>query len=76
MAVGAAAAVEGSIVAQALRPGVAAGQDVRMGHTSGALAVGATAEHRPESGWVIAKVSLSRSARRLMEGVVLVPPIG
>ena len=73
VAVGAAAAVEGSIVAQALRPG-AAGRDVRMGHTSGALAVGATAEHRPESSWVIAKVSLSRSARRLMEGVVLVPP--
>jgi probable AcnD-accessory protein PrpF len=75
VAVGAAAAVEGSIVAQALRTGVAAGQDVRMGHTSGALAVGATAEHRPERGWVIAKVSLSRSARRLMEGVVLVPPV-
>ncbi|MEG1770951.1 MAG: 2-methylaconitate cis-trans isomerase PrpF [Comamonas sp.] len=74
VAVGAAAAVEGSIVAQALRPGVAAGQDVRMGHTSGVLAVGAKAEHRPERGWVIGQVSLSRSARRLMEGVVLVPP--
>lgn len=74
VAVGAAAAVEGSIVAQALRPGVAAGQDVRMGHTSGALAVGAMAEHTRERGWVISQVSLSRSARRLMEGVVLVPP--
>lgn len=74
VAVGAAAAVEGSIVAQALRPGVAAGQDVRMGHTSGVLAVGAKAEHQPERGWVISQVSLSRSARRLMEGVVLVPP--
>ena len=74
VAVGAAAAVEGSIVAQALRPGVAAGQDVRMGHTSGVLAVGAKAEYQPERGWVISQVSLSRSARRLMEGVVLVPP--
>lgn len=74
VAVGAAAAVEGSIVAQALRPGVVAGQDVRMGHTSGALAVGAKAEHTRERGWVISQVSLSRSARRLMEGVVLVPP--
>lgn len=74
VAVGAAAAVEGSIVAQALRPGVAAGQDVRMGHTSGALAVGAKAEHTRERGWFISQVSLSRSARRLMEGVVLVPP--
>jgi probable AcnD-accessory protein PrpF len=73
VAVGAAAAVEGSIVAQALRPG-AAGRDVRMGHTSGVLAVGATAEHQPQRGWVISQVSLSRSARRLMEGVVLVPP--
>ncbi len=75
VAVGAAAAVEGSIVAQALRPG-AEGQDVRMGHTSGVLAVGAKAEHQPERGWVISQVSLSRSARRLMEGVVLVPPVG
>lgn len=74
VAVGAAAAVEGSIVAQSLRPG-AAGRDVRMGHTSGALAVGATAEHQPQRGWVISQVSLSRSARRLMEGVVLVPPV-
>lgn len=73
VAVGAAAAVEGSIVAQALRPG-AAGRDVRMGHTSGVLAVGATAEHSAERGWAISQVSLSRSARRLMEGVVLVPP--
>lgn len=76
VAVGAAAAVQGSIVAQALRPGLAAGHDVRMGHTSGVLAVGATAEHSPKQGWVISKVSLSRSARRLMEGVVLVPPVG
>ncbi|MBS7776739.1 2-methylaconitate cis-trans isomerase PrpF [Acidovorax sp. CCYZU-2555] len=75
VAVGAAAAVDGSIVAQALRPG-AAGRDVRMGHTSGVLAVGAKAEHQPERGWVISQVSLSRSARRLMEGVVLVPPVG
>ncbi len=75
VAVGAAAAVQGSIVAQALRPGLAAGHDVRMGHTSGVLAVGATAEHSPEQGWAISKVSLSRSARRLMEGVVLVPPL-
>jgi len=75
VAVGAAAAVEGSIVAQALRPG-AEGQDVRMGHTSGVLAVGAKAEHQSERGWVIGQVSLSRSARRLMEGVVLVPPVG
>ena len=76
VAVGAAAAVEGSIVAQALRPGLATGHDVRMGHTSGVLAVGATAGHTPEQGWAISKVRLSRSARRLMEGVVLVPAVG
>ena len=76
VAVGAAAAVEGSIVAQALRPGLATGHDVRMGHTSGVLAVGATAGYTPEQGWAISKVRLSRSARRLMEGVVLVPAVG
>ena len=73
VAVGAAAAVPGSIVAQALRKDV--GAEVRVGHTSGVLAVGAAAEHSPERGWVISKVSLSRSARRLMDGVVLVPPV-
>jgi probable AcnD-accessory protein PrpF len=45
---------------------------VRFGHPSGSLAVGAEAEQR-DGAWVVTKAVMSRSARRLMEGVVLVP---
>jgi 2-methylaconitate cis-trans-isomerase PrpF len=45
---------------------------VRFGHPSGTLSVGA--EAREEAGqWVVGKVMMSRSARRLMEGWVRVP---
>lgn len=45
---------------------------VRFGHPSGTLSVGA--EAREENGaWSVSKVMMSRSARRLMEGVVFVP---
>jgi len=46
---------------------------VRFGHPSGMLDVGAEAVE--EGGqWVVKKVMMSRSARRLMEGFVRVPP--
>jgi 2-methylaconitate isomerase len=45
---------------------------VRMGHTSGILAVGAEAIKEKDY-WVVTKASMSMSARRLMEGWVLVP---
>jgi 2-methylaconitate cis-trans-isomerase PrpF len=45
---------------------------IRFGHPSGALTVGAEA-HEQEGGWQVSKVSMSRSARRLMEGAVFVP---
>jgi 2-methylaconitate cis-trans-isomerase PrpF len=45
---------------------------VRFGHPSGTLSVGA--EAREDAGqWKVAKVMMSRSARRLMEGWVRVP---
>jgi probable AcnD-accessory protein PrpF len=45
---------------------------VRIGHTSGVLSVGA--EAAKENGvWKVTKASMSMSARRLMEGWVLVP---
>ncbi|SAK89268.1 AcnD-accessory protein PrpF [Caballeronia pedi] len=45
---------------------------VRFGHPSGSLAVGAEAEQR-DGTWAVTKAIMSRSARRLMEGFVLVP---
>ena len=45
---------------------------VRFGHPSGTLNVGAEA-HEEAGQWTVAKVMMSRSARRLMEGWVRVP---
>ncbi|MBN3785862.1 2-methylaconitate cis-trans isomerase PrpF [Burkholderia sp. Ac-20353] len=45
---------------------------LRFGHPSGTMAVGANAEQR-DGTWVVTKAIMSRSARRLMEGSVLVP---
>jgi probable AcnD-accessory protein PrpF len=70
VAIAAAAAIPGTVVHRV----APAGKDgrIRFGHPSGALAVGA--EAREEAGqWVIKKVMMSRSARRLMEGWVRVP---
>jgi len=70
VAIAAAAAIPGTVVHR-IAPADATGR-VRFGHPSGVLAVGA--EVREERGaWVVKKVSLSRSARRLMEGWVRVP---
>jgi probable AcnD-accessory protein PrpF len=46
--------------------------EVRFGHPSGVTTVRAEAKQR-EGEWVVTKVCMSRSARRLMEGWVLVP---
>jgi hypothetical protein len=70
VAIAAAAAIPGTIVHR-LAP-LSAGADVRFGHPSGTLSVGAEAIQR-EGQWVIRKVIVSRSARRLMEGWVRVP---
>ncbi|VCU69090.1 3-methylitaconate isomerase [Pigmentiphaga humi] len=69
VAIAAAAAVPGTVVSRMLG-GTRSG--VRFGHPSGSLAVGAEAR-QDDAGWTIVKVTMSRSARRLMEGAVLVP---
>jgi probable AcnD-accessory protein PrpF len=70
VAIGAAAAVPGTLVN--LAAGGGERQSVRFGHPSGTLSVGAEAK-RGEGVWTVAKAVMSRSARRLMEGRVLVP---
>jgi probable AcnD-accessory protein PrpF len=72
VALAAAAAIPGTIVSR-LAP-VGSDGRVRFGHPSGVLSVGA--EACEEAGeWVVKKVMMSRSARRLMEGWVRVPPM-
>jgi probable AcnD-accessory protein PrpF len=47
-------------------------EQLRFGHPSGTMAVGAEAIER-DGTWVVTKAIMSRSARRLMQGTVLVP---
>ena len=71
MCLAVAAHVPGTLVAEATGP-LAPGQDVRIGHPSGVLAIAATV--RADGGECRAvSVRVYRTARRLMEGWVRVP---
>ncbi|MDV2858702.1 2-methylaconitate cis-trans isomerase PrpF [Oceanimonas sp. CAM02] len=70
VAIAAAACVPGTLVN--LAAGGCERESVTFGHPSGTLKVGASARHT-EQGWMVEKVTMSRSARILMEGVVRVP---
>ena len=74
VAIGTAAAIPGTLVA--LAAGITADGDgpksVTFGHPSGTLKVGAEAE-KVNDAWTVKKVSMSRSARVLMEGWVRIP---
>jgi hypothetical protein len=69
VALAAAAAIPGTVVSEMLGE---ARTSLRFGHPSGTLMVGAQTTMR-DGDWVVHSVTMSRSARRLMEGVVLVP---
>ncbi|MGF6640727.1 2-methylaconitate cis-trans isomerase PrpF [Paraburkholderia sp. MM6662-R1] len=73
VAIGAAAAIAGTLVNQAAGGGER--ESVRFGHPSGTLRVGAQAS-RKDGEWVVTKAIMSRSARVLMEGWVRVPQQG
>ena len=71
VAIAAAAAVPGSVVARAIgRP--VQGQALRFGHPSGTFSLRASASEAAD-GWRVDSVVLWRSARRLMDGQVFVP---
>lgn len=72
VAIAAASAIPGTIVHRV----APVGPDgrVRFGHPSGTLRVGAEVS-RDGNHWKVTKVMMSRSARRLMEGWVRVPPV-
>ncbi|KGJ92015.1 2-methylaconitate cis-trans isomerase PrpF [Colwellia psychrerythraea] len=72
VAIGTAAAIPGTLVN--LAAGGGERNEVTFGHPSGTLKVGAQAEC-VEGNWTVKKVSMSRSARVLMEGWVRVPPV-
>lgn len=70
VAIGTAAAIPGTLVNQAAGGGERSA--VRFGHPSGTLRVGGEAKLIDDE-WSVLKVSMSRSARVLMEGWVRVP---
>ncbi|WP_281915017.1 2-methylaconitate cis-trans isomerase PrpF [Caldimonas thermodepolymerans] len=71
VAIATAAAVPGTLVN--LAAGGGEREQVRFGHPSGTLRVGAQARREPSGEWVVTKAVMSRSARVLMEGWVRVP---
>jgi probable AcnD-accessory protein PrpF len=72
VAIGTAAAIPGTLVN--LAAGSGERSTVTFGHPSGTLKVGALAECISDN-WTVKKVSMSRSARVLMEGWVRVPAL-
>jgi len=70
VAVAAAAAIPGTVINTLL--GGRRTAQIRFGHPSGVMTVGALAQQR-DGTWMVTKAIISRSARRLMEGFVFVP---
>lgn len=70
VALAAAAAIPGTVVSRIVE--VRPAGTVRFGHPSGTLSVGAETIER-DGDWTVTKVTMSRSARRLMEGCVRIP---
>ncbi|MGC1333379.1 2-methylaconitate cis-trans isomerase PrpF [Pseudomonas sp.] len=70
VAVAVAAALDGTLVNRIV--GDIGDRQVNMGHTAGTVAVGAQTV-LVDGNWIVEKAVMSRSARRLMEGWVLVP---
>ena len=73
LALAAAARIPGTVAAEVARPGTAGGP-IRMGHPSGVAEVGvALAATDPPR---LTRITVERTARRLMEGRVLIPAHG
>mgnify|MGYP001986898655 FL=1 len=68
----AAARVEGTLVQELARPPAQGEDDLRIGHPSGLLPAGARVRGSGKH-WTVEGVVAYRTARRLMEGSVLVP---
>lgn len=72
VALAVAAALPGTLAHRIVGDKSAGGRQVRLGHPSGILPVGAEMV-REGAAWRVAKAIVSRSARRLMVGEVLIP---
>ncbi len=70
MCLAVAARIDGTVVSECARAGAG---DLRLGHPSGVLPIAALVERDPGGAPIARKVTVYRTARRLMEGFVLVP---
>lgn len=76
MAAAAAAALPGTVVAEAagaVGDGPGPLRRVRIGHPAGVLAVGVEVGCGPDGRWQVPRVTVDRTAREIMRGSVLVP---
>ena len=67
-----AAGIAGTLVHEVVSDQARASGNVRLGHPSGVLALEARM-HKDGESWHVEKVSVARTARRLMEGYIYVP---
>ncbi|MEW9899456.1 2-methylaconitate cis-trans isomerase PrpF [Chitinivorax sp. PXF-14] len=72
IALAVAACIPATIVSQTVGKALEAGRELRFGQPAGVTTMAAEVEGKG-SDWNVPKVSMGRSARRLMEGCVLVP---
>ncbi len=72
VALAVAAVLPGTLVHETVQGRLTSGEQVRIGHAAGIMSVGAEVVKK-EGQWRAEKVTLRRSARRLMEGCVLIP---
>jgi len=70
MCLAVAARIDGTVVSECARAGAG---DLRLGHPSGVLPIAALVERDPGGAPIARKVTVYRTARRLMEGFVRVP---
>ena len=73
MALAGAAALPGTVVADAVSGGAQPDRTVRIGHPAGVIEVGVTAEQASDGSWRFPAVRVDRTAREIMRGSVLVP---
>lgn len=72
MAVAGAAAIEGTVIHGIIGKAEQGKEDLKLGHPSGVFDVAAKAEKQGDT-YVLKEAAYGRTARRLMEGYVLVP---
>jgi probable AcnD-accessory protein PrpF len=72
VAIAAASAIRGTVVQRRVEGFPR--EQVRVGHPSGAITVGAEAQEI-DGDWKVTRVTMSRTARRLMDGWVFVPAV-